>query len=136
MKIDKLLLRMIDANFNRSREGLRVCEDICRFTLGQQKEATELKAIRHSVTDILKTFSTKELLAARDVAGDEGRAFDKSERNRSGWSDVYFANLQRSKEALRVLEEAVKLHEPSKAGRLKKLRFRLYDHEKKIHHRF
>ena len=31
------LLRIIDANLNRSREGLRVCEEISRFVLEDTK---------------------------------------------------------------------------------------------------
>ena len=47
------LLRIIDANLNRAREGLRVCEDISRFALGDKTATRALKSIRHGATDLI-----------------------------------------------------------------------------------
>ena len=134
--MEKNVLRMLDANFNRSREGLRVCEDLCRFVLAAPREASRLRGMRHEITQVYKKFSQKGLLASRDSANDPGRAFNRLEKNRSGWRDLYFANLQRSKEALRVLEEGAKIIRPGEAPRLKGLRFKLYDHEKSVFGKF
>lgn len=123
------LLRILDANFNRAREGLRVCEDICRFLAGAAESASELRRIRHGVTGVLKSFRASSLLEARDSAGDPGRV--THEKKREDWTDLYMANMQRSKESLRVLEEVAKLDAPQKAARLKRLRFKLYEREKK-----
>lgn len=135
-------LRILDANFNRSREGIRVCEDICRFVIHNPESATRLRAIRHGITRVYKTFSLSDLLKSRNTAEDEGKKFDASERKRTGWRDLYHANMQRSKESLRVLEEVLKLSDPGKAGAIKRLRFKLYDREKNdsprlqtVHHR-
>ncbi len=127
---------MLDANFNRSREGLRVCEDVCRFVLSSAAGASELRGLRHDITRIYKTFDLGGLLGARDAAGDTGRRFNAREKARAGWRDLYFANLQRSKESLRVLEEAAKLTRPDAAPKLKRLRFKLYEHEKNVFAKF
>lgn len=126
------LVRLLDANFNRSREGLRVCEDICRFVAEDKQLTSELKSIRHGITRALKSMEGVPFLESRDVLNDGGKGFSKLERKRSGWKDLYFANLERSKESLRVLEEGVKLLEkPDQARVFKKLRFKLYALEKK-----
>ena len=127
--MEKKALRILDANFNRAREGLRVCEDICRFLAGAAGSAAELRRIRHGVTDVLKSFPAASLLGARDAAGDPGRAF--KDKKREDWTDLYMANMQRSKESLRVLEELAKLEAPQEAATLKRLRFKLYEREKK-----
>jgi len=131
-KVEGRLWRLLDANFNRSREGLRVCEDVCRFVLSDAAASSELKTLRHGITKSLKKFSFEKLLGARDSAGDTGRGFDAREKTRTGWKDLYFANLERAKESLRALEETAKLVQPGEAAALKKLRFKLYGHEKKI----
>lgn len=129
---DRRLLRILDANFNRSREGLRVCEDVCRFVLDAREPARELKTMRRTLTGILRRSAPQSLLAARDAAADVGKNFDAATPRRSGWSDLYYANAQRSKESLRVLEEILRLSDPPNARRVSRLRFRLYTHEKKI----
>ena len=134
--MDRTLFRIIDANFNRSREGLRVCEDICRFIMTNPKPAADLRSVRHSITKILKTLPRDQFVAARDVKGDFGRRAKHDRNRRTDWKDVYFANLQRSKESLRVLEETMKISFPNQSIEFKKMRFKLYDHEKKIHNRF
>ena len=134
--MDRGLLRLLDANFNRSREGLRVCEDVCRFILNDSGASSELKTLRHGVTKSLKKFPAEDLLGARDVAADGGKGFDPREKTRTGWRDLYFANLERAKEALRSLEEVSKLVKPGESAAFKKLRFKLYAHEKKITRKF
>jgi hypothetical protein len=46
--------------------------------------------------------------------------------------DIYYANSQRVKESIRVLEEFAKLRNKQVAEKLKKLRYRVYALEKKI----
>lgn len=129
---DRRLLRILDANFNRSREGLRVCEDVCRFVLDAGDAARELKEMRRAITEILRRSAPQALLAARNADSDVGKNFDTLAPKRSGWPDLYYANAQRSKESLRVLEEILRLSDASNARRVSRLRFRLYTHEKKI----
>ena len=47
--VDKGALRVIDANFNRCKEGLRVAEDIFRFILKEDGLRKTLRRLRHSL---------------------------------------------------------------------------------------
>ena len=47
------IYRIIDANFNRTREGLRVVEEIARFFKEDSNITATLRGIRHLLT---KTF--------------------------------------------------------------------------------
>ena len=53
---EKKLLRMIDANFNRAKEGIRVSEDIARFVLDDKSLAASFKKMRHTLSKILLNF--------------------------------------------------------------------------------
>ena len=67
-------VRIIDANANRAREGLRVLEDIARFML-DRGDLTELaKRLRHEVTAAIGALGIDPVrgLAARDTSGDVG----------------------------------------------------------------
>lgn len=132
--INKKLYRIIDANFNRSREGLRVCEEVTRFIWNSPALTKQLKAIRHGITDILKNTPAKSkiLFETRDVKADVGRAERaKSEMRRLDYSDIFAANIERAKESLRVLEEFFKLIDKKASARFTKLRFRVYEIEKR-----
>ena len=71
-KIKADIFRIIDANLNRSREGLRVCEDIARFALDSKTLTEELKTVRHRISDIAKSSAAefKGRLEARNSEGD------------------------------------------------------------------
>ena len=127
------MLRIIDANLNRSREGLRVCEEIARFMLDSRKLTEELKSVRHKISNIVKTFpvSSKKLFSSRDVEMDVGRRFkSRSEMARSDYADIFSANIERVKESLRVLEEFSKLIDRKTSIKFTNLRFNVYDIEK------
>ena len=47
-------MRIIDANLNRAKEGMRVCEEICRFHLNLKVYAQTLNRMRHSLTIYLR----------------------------------------------------------------------------------
>lgn len=130
----KEILRLIDANLNRSREGLRVCEDIARFVLNSRQLTAELKSTRHAITGILKQVKggAKVLSEARDSYGDIGkRSGLGSEFDRRSCADIFSANLERTKESLRVLEEFFKLLDAKAARKFQSLRFKVYGIEKK-----
>lgn len=128
--LPKACWTLLDANFNRTREALRVCEDLERFERRSRSSAGELRKIRHAVTAVLKELPRRALLGGRDIAADFGKAPHKLEKHRRDTNDIYFANLQRAKESLRVLEEVLKLSDGRLSDRIKKLRFRVYDYEK------
>ena len=132
--MDRAILRIIDANLNRSREGLRVCEDIARFILNSASLSGELKATRHNISLIARRNSAVKglLSASRDSDGDVGRCSRRaSEMKRRDTGDIFAANIERVKESLRVLEEFFKLIDKTSSSRLCSLRFDVYGIEKK-----
>ena len=127
------ILRLIDANLNRTLEGLRVSEDIARFVMDNRKLSRAFKSLRHRVTAQGKKIRVKNgsVLKARNVKGDVGKKTLFGEKRRKNVSDIYRANIQRVKESLRVLEEITKLFNGALSGGFKKIRFRVYQLEKK-----
>lgn len=133
------IYRIIDVNLNRSREGLRVCEEVVRFGLSSPALTKELKSLRHAISMIAKGHYKKPgaLSHARDSSGDVGRCSKRaSEMRRSGLSDIFMANAQRVKESLRVLEEFYKMDDKKISARFSRLRFKLYEIERKASGRF
>ena len=128
-------LRLYDANLNRSSEGLRVAEDVCRFHLDLPGLAAELKEMRHLLLLASSTagISREELLRARDIEGDVGRDSPTPECS-SGPVDLAVTasrNLRRAGEAIRVLEE-VSRGRGGDAGALQEIRYRVYSVEKAV----
>lgn len=124
-------LRIVDANFNRAKEGLRVCEDVCRFWLDDQVLTRICKKARHRLTELMKPLGLKEIIAGREIEADVGKGSTKSESQRKKTADIFYANCQRVKESLRVLEEFAKLKNVKTAAEIKKLRYEIYSLEKK-----
>lgn len=125
------LSRITDANLNRAAEGLRVCEDIFRYYYDQRPLTREYKAFRHGLASIARDMKTDELIKARNIGQDVGRQSIPQEMNRQGIKDILYANAQRVKESLRVLEETAKVSDVSVAQKIKQLRYRYYALEKK-----
>ncbi len=120
--------RMLDANLDRAREGLRVLEDIARFALNDSALSGRLKRLRHSLA---MGGSAVALLSARDTPGDTAAFLDpESEGTRSSMFSVLEANSKRAQESLRVLEEVGKLS--SQMPPFKRMRFELYEIEKEM----
>lgn len=124
--------RVIDANINRLKEGLRVCEEITRFLLNEKRLTEEIKKIRHGLEKLFGCFPRKALLEERKISLDVGREICVKELERKDTGDIFFANMQRAKESTRVLEEFSKLSSPNTALGLKRIRYRLYEIEKRI----
>jgi len=128
------ILRVIDANFNRSREGLRVCEEISRFILRSPALTRELKSARHSISTIVRQMSGRRpgLVASRDVETDIGRTLSiKCATRKKDCLDLFSANIERVKESLRVLEEFFSLLDSGSSRRFLMLRFKVYEIEKR-----
>ncbi len=125
------IVRIIDANLNRVKEGLRVCEEITRFILDNHKFTASLKQIRHKI-DCLgsKICSPAKLLSQRRAQTDVGRFNSCGELKRANCKDIFWANIQRVKESLRVLEEFSKLADTRVALGFKQLRYKIYEIEK------
>ncbi|MEM7649778.1 MAG: hypothetical protein AAF283_11405, partial [Cyanobacteria bacterium P01_A01_bin.70] len=60
------IARILDANLDRAREGLRVLEDWCRFGLNQGELTAQFKHLRQR----LAQWHTADLRAARDTPSD------------------------------------------------------------------
>lgn len=130
---DRAVYRVIDANINRAKEGLRVCEEITRFILNDARLSSGFKKLRHNLSSIISQgFPKKEtLMKQRDSSSDIGRNIYIHELKRDSIEDVFFANLQRVKESLRVLEEFSKLIQKNSAVKFKQVRYDIYELEKK-----
>lgn len=134
MKDQENIYRIIDANLNRAREGLRVVEEVARFMWEDEKLSKGLKNLRHKLTKISQeNFDQKLLLQCRDSQGDLGaKGMSLHEGKRKDVKAIVQANLRRTEEALRVLEEFGKLANKDSAEHFKKLRFKIYTLEKYI----
>ena len=128
--ISSQIHRVIDVNYNRAKEGLRVCEDVCRFIRDDQKATARFKKLRHDLTAAVAAFGLKDIVASRDITNDVGRKTIAAESRRSSVGDIFYANAQRVKESFRVLEEFAKLKNAAAALRFKKLRYTVYEIEK------
>ncbi|WP_419767758.1 thiamine-phosphate pyrophosphorylase [Arcobacter sp.] len=121
-------LRLIDANLNRLREGIRVVEDIFRYVYNNKDIASKLKELRHksriSIYD--------ELLDSRDIKNDVLKQSTASEKSRDDLNSILIANFKRAQESSRVLEEVCKLEENNSSEVFKYIRYELYDLEKEI----
>ena len=129
--------RIIDANLNRCKEGLRVCEDIARFHLKSKPTTQKIAALRHRIASIVNTCPCDKrlLYRFRDTDNDPGKRSFLGPQRRS-FKDIFMANAQRVKEALRVLEEFFKLIDTKASKQVQKLRFDFYALEKKTIERF
>jgi len=136
---EKILYRILDANYNRCKEALRVVEDLLRFSNAKRVLVSSLKQSRHELTQIFLKAprSFKEILRCRDVKKDSTKAIAIQDRSKKiKVEDLLYANFQRSEEALRVLEECMKPLRPSLAAELSCLRFKIYDLEKRTSQQF
>lgn len=126
--------RVLDANLNRLREGVRVLEEYYRFIVEDVSLATRLKEVRHHIREIDKGIDHRLLFAARDSENDPfASGVVAKEGERSGFTELLAANMRRAQEAARVLEEYLKLIDGlrSLSYIAKDIRFALYSIEKK-----
>ena len=136
-------LRMIDANLNRSSEGLRVLEDVARFLLNDAELRQRLRTLRHDLAQETKSLRVG-LLSQRDSEHDVGHPYPippaEKELNMNttslqGLLDLVTANAKRVEESLRVVEELAKLPHISSmlnSASFEQARFALYDLERDL----
>lgn len=117
------ILRILDANLDRAREGIRVVEEWFRLGQANGKFAHQCKVLRQQLADR----HTPAMHAARDTLGDPGTQLDHpGEAERRDPVDLLRVNFARVQEALRVIEEYAKLIDPSLAGEAKQWRYQVY----------
>lgn len=123
------LFRILDANLDRAREGMRVIEEWCRFGLNDEAATAQLKHLRQEVA----RWHTPEIRLARDTPDDVGTTLTHpQESTRSSLTEVLQANFARTQEALRSLEEYGKLHSLEMAAACKQMRYQLYTLDSQI----
>ncbi|PPS41204.1 thiamine phosphate synthase [Chroococcidiopsis sp. TS-821] len=128
-QVQPAVCRILDANLDRAREGLRIIEEWCRFGLNNAQFSGECKQLRQE----LATWHSPELRAARDTLGDPGTQLTHpQEQQRADLKSLLQANFCRVEEALRVLEEYGKLYHPQMGSVFKQMRYRVYTLESRL----
>jgi len=131
--MDKANLRLLDANYNRAREAMRVLEDYARFVLNDEMLSGFAKQLRHDLSQCIGQIPLDKRIAARDTPGDVGtRISTDTEKQRQDAAAVAQAAAQRLTEALRCLEEYSKIISADIAGRIEAMRYRSYELEKRF----
>ena len=125
----RVLYRILDANLDRAREGLRIVEEWCRFGLNDRDLTEQVKHLRQT----LGGWHTDVIRQSRDTPGDPGTTLSHpQEERRDTLQTVVQINCSRVQEALRVLEEYGKLHSTDMASAAKQMRYQLYTLESKL----
>jgi thiamine-phosphate pyrophosphorylase len=118
--------RLLDANLDRAREGLRVLEDWARFGL----ERTDLVARCKDLRQRLGLLHLDRYKLARHAGGDGAAGMSHpAQSTRRKPVQVLAANAARVQEALRVLEEFGRGVDPELAAEAAVIRYALYDLE-------
>jgi len=127
--------RIIDANLNRTGEGLRILEDIARLLLNDAALTQQLKAMRHELIRGNLSFH-QQLLQWRDSRSDVGADIEvPGEEKEKELPEVLVANSRRVQEALRTLEELAKTPDfitVLDSEKFKQARFNLYTIEQEL----
>ena len=131
--MEHAIYRIIDANFNRSREAIRLIEDFCRFALNNRSLAERAKQLRHELCAAIDKLDAGRLICSRDTLGDVGigTTIDK-QLVRNDLKDCFKAGCKRLTEALRTLAETTQTINRPIAETLEKLRYDAYTLEKDI----
>ena len=127
MTNEERLYRVIDANLNRLKEGLRVVEDVRRYGFDDLALAKKIKNLRHKAK-----IPQREFLKFRDAVNDVLKPSLKEEQIRLNLDDLQTANIKRAQESARVLEECFKLVDVQISEIFKTVRYELYEIEKEI----
>lgn len=131
---------MIDANLNRSSEGLRVLEDVARFLLNDAELSQRSRTLRHNLARETQSLNAG-FLSQRDSEHDVGHLRSKDEEltaeatSLRGLLDLVAANAKRAEESLRVIEELAKLPELNSmlnSASFEQTRFALYTLERDL----
>ncbi len=143
----KTILRLLDANSNRAREGIRTAEDFIRFEIQNKPWAERLRQLRHRITQQLESQiegGSDSILASRRVKLDQGHpdkqgqlqglviakvAENSTDTGQETSLQVAVRGLKRAQEATRVLEEFSRAKSGEAAKAFSQIRFELYEIE-------
>ncbi|GAI85629.1 unnamed protein product, partial [marine sediment metagenome] len=124
---------IIDANFNRAREAIRVVEEFCRFAANSSSLTERAKRLRHELCAAVGKLDAGRLISSRDTLGDVGVGAPAPELlARTNLKDCFTAGCKRLTEALRTLAETTRTLDSSVAEAIEKLRYAAYTLEKDI----
>ncbi len=127
------IYRILDANFNRAREALRVAEDCGRFALNDPAITAMAKNLRSDLREMLAAMPADEMLTSRDTPGDLGTEITSpSEPRRKDLPDVATAACKRLTEALRTIEEYSKIIAPDQSIQIERMRYNAYTLEQRL----
>jgi thiamine-phosphate pyrophosphorylase len=130
--MEPAVLRILDANLNRAREALRVVEDYARFALNDEGLCTSLKQLRHDLTGAASRWAPEAILH-RDTPNDVGTEVKTAtELRRCDLAAVVTAAGKRLGEALRTIEECLKITDPAEAAKVELVRYQFYDLELRV----
>jgi len=137
--MERAAYRIVDANFNRAREALRVMEEYCRFGLNCGPLSERAKRLRHELCANVGRLDAGQLVAGRDTLGDVGIGQKVVGANhhsplleRKSLKDCFTAGAKRLTEALRAMAEVTQLEDHSVAEAIERLRYDAYTLEKDI----
>jgi thiamine-phosphate pyrophosphorylase len=131
--MERAVYRIIDANFNRAREAIRVIEEFCRFALNCRPLTERAKQFRHELSAAIGRLDAGRLVSSRDTPGDVGvDTTVENQLQRGNLQDCLTAACKRLPEALRALAETTQTIEPSIARQIENLRYAAYTLEKDI----
>ena len=138
MFLDSQLPRILDANANRAREGLRTAEDYARFILNDLNFAENLRIVRQGLTTVLLSIPQLSiaLVDSRNVVSDPLQPANWTDEVRSAKFETPVETaqrgLKRAQEALRVLEEYLRTSHPQSATEFSKFRYSAYELEQRL----
>ena len=125
--------RILDANFNRAREALRVVEDCGRFALNDPAVTAMAKNLRSQIKEVTVDLPANEMIVSRDTPGDIGTELTSpTEPERQDLADVASAACKRMTEALRTIEEYVKFVAPAQTIKVERMRYDAYTLEQRL----
>lgn len=131
--MERAACRIVDANFNRAREALRVMEEYARFALNCEPLSGRAKQLRHELSAAMAALDTGSLLASRDTLGDVGVGQKVvGQLQRVTLEDGFTAAAKRLTEALRALAETIQTEDGKIAATIERLRYEAYTLEKDI----
>ena len=126
-------MRIIDANFNRASEGLRVIEEYLRFVLDDSHLTSICKHLRHQLAEASSQNPIDRRTAARDTQTDVGTEISTpGEVSRPSNASVAQASIKRVQQALRCLEEYSKTIDSNTSAAFEAIRYESYTLEKAI----
>jgi thiamine-phosphate pyrophosphorylase len=124
--------RILDVNLNRLIESLKFLEDVIRFSAPDQSLLPEIRRLRQDFLATKNKIPLMKIISYRQSRRDPGRRSGFDSRHRKSFPDLVLAGCARAKESSRTIEEILKISDPGAAGRVKGLRFRIYDLEKDL----